>query len=233
MKTLTLNIDSNQYPGQLARALGGKAPKQLQCMGNVDLLLSKTIGFSGARKASAKGLDLAETYAGQFAREGWTVVSGYASGVDVASHRGALAAGGSTILVLPHGLDGFTLRPELRKEWDWSRTLVISQFAPEAPFQAFRAIQRNAVIAGLSLGVLVFEAGALGGTLNTGLTTLQLKIPLFAAVYDGMPPTAVGHRLLIARGGRPLAADQANVACQVKSMTEVMDRHDALALTGA
>lgn len=229
MKTLTVNIDSSQYPGQLARALGGKSPRQLHCRGNLDLLVSTTVGFSGSRKASPKGLDLAETYARQFAREGWTVVSGYANGVDVASHRAALAAGGATILVLPHGMDRFILRPELQKVWDWRRVLVVSQYAPDAPFQAFRAIQRNAVIAGLSQGVLVFEAAALGGTLNTGLTTLNLKIPLFAATYAGMPVTAVGNRLLLARGGRPLDADRETVACHMKEMTEAM----GLALTMA
>lgn len=222
MNTLTLNIDSNQYPGQLARALAGKAPRQLHCQGNLELLMSKTIGFSGARKASAKGLDQAEAYAGQFAREGWTVVSGYATGVDTVSHRAALAAGGSTILVLPHGMNDFNLRPELQKHWDWNRTLVVSQWAPEETFRAFRAIQRNAVIAGLSQGVLVFEPGSLGGTLNTGMTTLGLKIPLFAAVYQGMPPTAVGHRLLLARGGWPVDMDREAVTCQIKRMTEIM-----------
>jgi len=223
VKTLTLSIDSDQYPGQLARALGGKAPRQLHCRGNLELLASKTVGFSGSRNASPKGLDQAETYAAQFARQGWTVVSGYAHGVDVASHRAALAAGGATVLVLPHGMNRFSPRPELQKQWNWSRTLVVSQFAHEAPFQAFRAIQRNAVIAGLSQGVLVFEAAALGGTLNTGLTTLNLRIPLFAAVYDGMPPTAVGNRLLLARGGRRLDTDQETAFCQVKWMTEVME----------
>jgi len=231
MKTLTVNIDSSQYPGHLARALGGKAPRQLHCRGNLALLVSNTVGFSGSRKASPRGLDLAETYAGQFARESWTVVSGYASGVDVASHRAALAAGGATILVLPHGMDRFTLRLELQKVWDWRRVLVVSQFAPEAPFQAFRAIQRNAVIAGLSHGVLIFEAAALGGTLNTGLTTLNLKIPLFAATYKGMPVTAVGNRLLLARGGRPLDTDRETVSCHMKEMTEAMG--GALALSMA
>jgi len=233
MKTFTLSLDSNQYPGQLARVLGVKTPRLLHCRGNFDLLLSKTVGFSGSRKASAKGLDQAETYARQFAREGWTVVSGHASGVDVASHRGALTAGGATILVLPHGLDYFSPRPELQRQWDWSRTLVVSPFATEAPFQAFRAIQRNAVIAGLSQGVVVFEAAALGGTINTGMTTLNLKIPLFVALYDGMPSTATGHGLLLARGGRPLDTDRETVSCRVNWMTEVMDPVRALALTDA
>jgi DNA processing protein len=233
MTTLTVNIDSKQYPGQLARALGEKAPTQLHCRGNVDLLLSKAVGFSGSRKASTKGLHQAETYASEFACDGWTVVSGYANGVDMASHRAALAAGGSTILVLPHGMDGFRLRPELQKLWDWSRTLVISQFSAEAPFQAFRAIHRNAVIAGLSQGVLVFEAAALGGTLNTGLTTLRLNIPLFAALYDGMPPTAVGNRLLLARGGRPLETDRETSRYNLEQMSAVMHTAKALAVTGA
>jgi DNA processing protein len=229
MTTLTLNIDSTHYPRQLAQALAGKAPRQLHCLGNLDLLVSKTIGFSGSRKASAKGLDQAEAYAGQFAREGWTVVSGYATGVDEASHRAALAAGGSTILVLPHGLDGFTVRPELQRLWDWRRTLVVSQWAPEETFRAFRAIQRNAVIAGLSQGVLVFEPGSLGGTLNTGMTTLGLKIPLFAALYQGMPPTAVGHRLLLARGGRPVEMDRETVTGQITRMIEIMEPAEDLA----
>ena len=233
MKTLTVNIESIQYPSQLARALGGKTPRQLHCRGNLDLLVSETVGFSGSRKASAKGLDLAETYAGQFAREGWTVVSGYANGVDVASHRAALAAGGSTILVLPHGMDRFSLRPDLQKLWDWRRVLVVSQFKPDAPFQAFRAIQRNAVIAGLSRGVLAFEAASLGGTMNTGLTTLSLKLPLFATVYEGMPVTAVGNRLLLARGAWPLDTDRKTVAYHMKEMTERMNPASPLAQVSA
>lgn len=55
-------------------------------------------------------------------------------------------------------------------------------------------------IAGLSQGVVVFEAGNLGGTLDTGLTSLKLQVPLFAAIYEGMPPTAGGNRLQIAGG---------------------------------
>ena len=160
--THVLTMESPKYPGRLVRALDGSEPKKLHCRGNLDLLLSKCIGFSGSRKASPKGLEVASTYAAQFARESWTVTSGYANGVDVASHRAALAAGGSTILVLPYGLDDFWVRPDLRDVWNWSRTLVVSQFEPAARFQAYKAIQRNAVIAALSQGVLVFEAATTG-----------------------------------------------------------------------
>ena len=227
MQTLTVNLNSQHYPRQLADALGRKAPAQLYCRGNLDLLHTKAVGFSGSRKASAKGLDQAETYARQLAREGWTVASGHANGVDVASHRAALAAGGTTILVLPQGMDYFRLRSELEPVWDWKRALVISQHEPQANFMPYRAIQRNAVIAGLSQGVVVFEAAGLGGTLNTGLTTLGQRKPLFAAVYEGMPPEAVGNRLLIARGARPLETDRENPAHHTDKMAELMEQAGA------
>ena len=224
MKTVTVNLNNQNYPSQLAQALGRRAPGQLDCRGNLELLRTPGVGFSGARQASTKGLEQADTYARQLAREGWTIVSGHASGVDVASHRAALAAGGATILVLPHGMDQFRLRPELQPVWDWRRALVVSPYEPQAAFKPFRAIQRNAVIAGLSQGVVVFEAGNLGGTLNTGLTTLKLKRPLFAAVYDEMPPTATGNPLLIARGARALETDQETPARNAHRMAEVMEQ---------
>lgn len=233
MKTVTVNLNTQNYPSQLAQALGRKAPGQLDCRGNLELLRTPGVGFSGARQASPKGLEQADTYARQLAHEGWTIVSGHASGVDVASHRAALAAGGTTILVLPHGMDQFRLRPELQTVWDWRRALVVSPYEPQAAFKPFRAIQRNAVIAGLSQGVVVFEAGNLGGTLNTGLTTLKLKRPLFAAVYDEMPPTATGNRLLIARGARALETGQETPARNAHRMAEVMEQANNWMLASA
>jgi DNA processing protein len=224
MKTVTVNLNTQNYPSQLAQALSRRASGQLDCRGNLELLRTPGVGFSGARQASPKGLEQADTYARQLAREGWTIVSGHASGVDVASHRAALAAGGTTILVLPHGMDHFRLRPELQPVWDWSRALVVSPYEPQAAFKPFRAIQRNAVIAGLSQGVVVFEAGNLGGTLNTGLTTLKLKRPLFAAMYEEMPTTATGNRLLIARGARALETDQETPARNAHRMAGVMEQ---------
>ncbi|MCW5871839.1 MAG: DNA-processing protein DprA [Candidatus Eremiobacteraeota bacterium] len=222
---MTVNLNTEQYPRQLAEALGRKAPGQLDCRGNLELLRTRAVGFSGSRRASPEGLKQADIYARQLAREGWTVVSGHASGIDVAAHRAALAAGGTTILVLPHGMDHFRLRRELQPVWDWDRALVVSTYERHDEFKPFRAIQRNAAIAGLSQGVVVFEAGNLGGTLNTGLTALKLERPLFAAVYEEMPATATGNRLLIARGARPLDTDRESPAHQTHGMAEVMEQN--------
>lgn len=215
LRNQIITSGSDQYPAALAQALGKKAPKQMQCLGNVGLLYSQAIGFSGSRKAGNSGRAVAAAYAEQFARKGWTVTSGYASGIDLVTHRAALAAGGNTVVVLPHGMEHFKVRTEIMDVWDWNRALVVSQFEPTAPFQAYRAIHRNAVIAGLSKGVLVFEAGAAGGTMNTGLTTLALGIPLFTPAYPEMPETATGNQLLTERGGRKLEWGARSVPDQV------------------
>ena len=111
-------------------------------MGNVALLDSPGIGFCGSRKASEKGLQTAEECATQVAALGLTVISGNAVGVDAIAHRAALQAGGTTVLVLPEGIDHFRVRRELRPVWDWSRVLVVSQFEPSAAWKAFRAMNR-------------------------------------------------------------------------------------------
>ena len=80
---MTVNLNTEKYPRQLAEALGRKAPGQLDCRGNLELLRTPAVGFSGSRKASPKGLEQAAIYARQLAREGWTVVSGHAGGVDL------------------------------------------------------------------------------------------------------------------------------------------------------
>lgn len=222
IKNQIVTSGSDQYPAALAQALGKKAPKQVQCLGNLGLIYSQAIGFSGSRRASNSGRVVAAAYAGEFARKGWTVASGYASGIDLAAHRAALAAGGNTVVVLPHGTEHFRVRTELKDVWDWNRALVVSQFEPTAPFQAYRAIHRNAVIAGLSKGVLVFEASAAGGTMNTGLTTLALGIPLFTPAYPEMPETATGNQLLTERGGWKLEWGARSLPDQVGWMEKLV-----------
>ena len=89
--------------------------------------------------------------------------------------------------------------------WDWDRILVVSQFEPEAIWKAFRAMSLHEIIIALSRAMIVIEAGAVGGTLSAGLSTLKAGKPLFVAVYDHMGEAAPGNAHLLERGGRPLA----------------------------
>lgn len=192
-------VDS-AYPQSVSRAYP-KATPALTLMGNEALLDRKGIGFCGSRKASEKGLQTTQDCAEQAAKADFVVVSGNAAGVDLITHKAALDAGGATILVLPEGMDHFRIKKNLRGSWDWSRILVVSQFPTNAVWRSQYAMARNKMIAVLSKAMIVIEAGENGGTLNAGMTTLNLGKPLFVAEYSDMPLTAPGNEKLIKGGG--------------------------------
>lgn len=192
-----------EYPGY-AGAVLKTPPPVLACLGNLALFGQKAVGFCGSRAASEKGLATATDIADQLAHEGYVVVSGHAAGVDQAAHRAALAAGGATIVVLPEGILNFQPRKELAEVWDLNRVLVVSEFPPGVPWSATQAMQRNKTILALSDVMILIEAGETGGSMAAGEAALAMRKPLFAPVYEGMPPGAVGNNLLLGRGALPL-----------------------------
>lgn len=192
------------YPAAVTRLLGQKTPSSLYCLGNLALLKRPAVGFCGSRKASARGLAVADDCARQLVREGFVVASGYAAGVDFTAHKAALEAGGQTIMVLPEGLEHFRIRKTLAEDWDWNRVLVISQFPPAAGWKAYRAMERNNLIIAMSRAMIVIEAGSTGGTLHAGKSTLKMGLPLFVVQYGDMKTEAPGNYELIASGGCPV-----------------------------
>lgn len=191
-----LHRDEGSYPQKLKEVLGKLAPASIYYKGNLSLLDKQGVGFCGSRNASEKGLRTAKDCAEQVVDESLVVVSGNASGVDLVAHRTALENGGTTILVLPEGLNHFRIKKELREVWDWSRVLVISQFKPQEIWQAYRAMSRNQIIIGLSEAMIVIEAQEKGGTIEAGKSALKLKVPLFVAEYQDMTHTQGNVRLL-------------------------------------
>lgn len=200
-----LDYASDSYPDKFKTAI--KAPPVLFCQGNLDLLEKDAIGFCGSRKVSRLGLETTRAMASNAVCNKITVISGNAKGVDLAAHYSALEEDGETILVLPEGIDYFRIRSELKPVWDWRRTLVISQFEPNARWQSWRAMKRNELVVGLSNAVIVVEAGEKGGTLNAGNVALKMGKPLFVADYDHLPQNAIGNSLLLSKGGEKLTAN--------------------------
>lgn len=199
-----LPISDPRYPDVLRARLLEKAPPLLFVIGNPALLSTPGVGFCGSRQASEKGIATAEDCSRQLATAGLDVVSGFASGVDLAAHRAALEAGGTTTVVLAEGILHFKVKRELLDIWDTGRAVVVSEFLPGLPWSIHHAMQRNRTICGLSLAMVLIEARERGGSYEAGKTSLDLGVPLFAAVYEGMPVSATGNAELLGRGAKPL-----------------------------
>jgi len=154
------------YPPQLLAL--ADAPAVLFVRGQADCLLAPQLAMVGSRHPTANGLQTARDFAAHFAAIGLTITSGLALGIDAASHAGALAAGGRTVAVCGTGLD---LRyPERNAELAARITrqgALISEFPPGTPPYPGNFPQRNRLISGLSLGVLVVEAARRSGSLAT------------------------------------------------------------------
>lgn len=192
------------YPSRLAEVLGPSAPPILTASGNLSLLGSPGVAFCGSRNASTAGLELAAAVADGVARAGRTVVSGHATGVDLAAHRAALQAGGATVLVLPEGLGRFRPHRDLAPLLDATNHAVLSEFAPNAAWSVGAAMQRNGTVVALARALVAIEPGTTGGTLDAARRALRLGLPAFVADDATAPRGESGVPALMKSGARLL-----------------------------
>jgi DNA processing protein len=167
----------------------------------------------GSRKCTPYGLRTAERLAQSLARVGLTVVSGLARGIDAAAHRGALKAGGRTIAVLANGLAS-VYPPEhedLAREVTASGALLSEMPMAQNPIGEL-FVQRNRLISGLCLGVVVVEATPRSGSLSTARHATEQNREVFAV------PGPVDS--LASRGCHRLIRDGAKLVETVEDILE-------------
>jgi DNA processing protein len=143
-------------------------PETLWISGDIDALRAPAVAIVGSRAASPYALEVARRLGADLARRNVAVVSGMARGVDSAAHRGALEGGGVTIAVFGCGVD-VIYPPEHRGLADRiaERGALVSEFPPGTPPLKAHFPQRNRIISGLSLAVVIVEAAEKSGSLIT------------------------------------------------------------------
>ena len=159
------------------------------------------IAIVGSRRCTLYGKQQAERLAGSLAQAGFTVVSGLARGIDGAAHQGAIAVGGRTLAVLGTGLANIypPEHVELAKRVSNSGAVLSESPLDQAPKPGLFP-QRNRIISGLSLGVIVVEAARNSGALHTARHAMEQGREVFAVPGRIDCPASAGCHDLIRDG---------------------------------
>jgi DNA processing protein len=200
-----------RYPTRLSTIYD--PPPILWCRGDPSVLSRFAVALVGARAASPYARDVADRLGEDLARRGVTVVSGLARGVDGASHRGALAGGGTTVAVLGSGAD--VIYPPEHDELAAQiarQGAVISELPPGSPPCPVHFPLRNRIISGLSAAVVIVEAGEKSGSLHTARAALEQGREVMA-----VPGSVLGQRN---RGSHALLRDGAKLVEGVDDILE-------------
>ena len=195
---LVLREDA-QYPPLLRQI--AHPPHLLYVYGQTDLTDQFPVAVVGTRRASAYGLNHTRQMAAELANVG---VSGLALGIDAAAHTGALDAKGRTVAILGSALDQpypAENRPLMRRILE-SGGSVVSEYPPGTVPTKYSFLQRNRIIAGMSLGTLVTEGPKRSGALNTAMRTIENGREVFALPGSVDSPGSQLPNMLIGDGAR-------------------------------
>jgi len=198
-----LTWDDDEYPKRLREI--DQPPPVLYVRGSLTKEDSWAVAVVGTRRVTAYGRQVTEELSAHLARNGVTVVSGLARGVDAIAHQTALKAGGRTVAVLGNGVDR-VYPPEHRALADQitASGALISDYAPGTPPDASNFPPRNRIISGLSMAVVVVEAGETSGALITAQFAVDQGREVFAVPGNILAPQSKGTNRLIQQGAQPL-----------------------------
>jgi DNA processing protein len=204
-----LTWESEGYPKRLLEI--GDAPPVLYALGQLTESDDWAVGVVGTRRATSYGREATAKLSAGLVEAGVTIVSGMARGIDTAAHLAALEAGGRTIAVLGSGLDviyPFENRQLASRIVEEERGVIISEYPPGTQPDAMNFPARNRIISGISLGLLVVEAGEKSGALITVGFALDQGRDVFAVPGPITAPASVGTNNLLKQGAKCVTTAQ-------------------------
>lgn len=202
-------------------------PLVLYCRGPIPTL--PLLAVVGTRNPTAYGRLMAEQLTAELATNGFGIVSGLAFGIDSIAHQAALSAKGKTVAIFASGLDEvypasneYLARSILKQGGAW-----LSEYPPGTSPQKHHFPLRNRIIAGLSLGTLIIEAGEKSGALITAAYTLDSNREVFAVPGPATSLQSVGTNQLIKRGANVVTTsddvhNQLNVTPESRSSSRIL-----------
>lgn len=224
-----ITIEDPTYPARLKQI--ADPPVFLYYKGSLDIVNQPTIGCVGKREMSTYGERVVERFVPAFVQAGIVTVSGLARGVDAAIAKETMRAGGKTIAVVGHGLADIypTANRGLAKDIIEQGGLILSEYPLDQSGGKFTFPARNRIIAGLSLGTVVLEAGEGSGACITAELALDYGREVFAVPGQIFDDHYIGCHQLITRGQAKLVQKPEEVLSDigvVASISEPKKQYD-------
>lgn len=209
----TLVRGASGYPPSLDGI--SNPPRRIYIQGTIEQGDILAVAIVGSRNPTPYGRHMARTLSGDLARAGVTIVSGLARGIDTEAHKAALLAGGRTLAVLGCGLDtDYPRHSDQLKTQIINSGALISEFEAGTPPLPGNFPSRNRIISGLSLGVVVVEAGTRSGSLITARWALDQGREVMAVPGRADSPLSRGPITLIRDGAPPV--------CEITDVIQVL-----------
>lgn len=216
-----LTWEDEAYPARLREI--HRSPPVLYLRGEIKREDEWAVAIVGTRHFTSYGRQVTERVAGTLARNGVTIISGLARGIDGIAHRAALEAGGRTLAVLGNGVD-VVYPPEHRglAQEMMAQGALISDYSPGTPPDGSNFPPRNRIISGLAKAVLVIEAGQRSGAIITANYAVEQGREVFAAPGNIFAPKSKGCNQLIKKGAHPLL--DAQDVLELLDMTQIAEQ---------
>lgn len=195
-----LPVTHKDYPKLLKENLKYNSPIVIYTKGNKTLLHESSIAIVGSRNADAVSLSFTNNIAENAANNNKVVVSGFAKGIDRQALDSTLKANGKSIIVLPQGIMTFgSGYKQYYKDITQGNLLVMSTFAPKAPWSVELAMARNSIIYGIASKIFVAQSDDKGGTWSGVIDGLRKNRSIYIRYPDQNEKNA--NLLLIQKGG--------------------------------